>query len=110
MTEGGVHTKNPTWMLDDQLRQARIAKISRSNKGKPKTLEHRKHLSETRLGKYTQADNPFYGKTHSEETKAIISEKNSSRPVDMIDVTTGETLMHFKNLNDAGRYIVDVGL
>lgn len=110
LTQGGVHTKNPIWLLDDELRNARIQKIRESNTGKPKSLEHRKHLSEARIGKFTQSDNPFFGKTHSDETKRIISDKNSSRPVDMLDKCSEEVLLHFKNLNDAGRYIVESGL
>jgi len=37
------------------------------------TLEQRQKLSNSKKGKYTKKDNPFYGKHHSEETKEKIS-------------------------------------
>ena len=44
--------------------------MSLHRKGKPKSEEHKKKLSEARKGE----KNPFYGKTHSEETRKKWSE------------------------------------
>lgn len=110
LTEGGICTKNPIWSVDAELGKLRSSKISKAMKDRPKSAEHRKHLSEARIGKFTKESNPFYGKHHSDKTKQLISERNSSRPVDMIDTTTHEILKHFKNLDDAGRYVICCGL
>ena len=44
--------------------------ISKALKGKPKTVIHKKHLSESLKGE----KNPWYGKHHSDETKKKCSE------------------------------------
>lgn len=44
-------------------------KLSSILKGRPKTAEHRKHISESRKGKYTKEKNPFWGRKHTEEAK-----------------------------------------
>ena len=49
-------------------------RVSETHKGKIVTEETRKKQSQARKGKYCGEDNPFYGKHHSEETKARISE------------------------------------
>lgn len=43
-------------------------KVSAKMKGKPKTEEHRKHLSMAFKGKRTKENNSFYGKKHSKES------------------------------------------
>jgi hypothetical protein len=47
------------------------------NKGVPATEEQRKHQSETMLGRYLGEANPFFGKTHSAETRAKIAANTS---------------------------------
>lgn len=42
------------------------------------TEETKKKLSESHKGKQCGEDNPFYGKRHSDSTKAILREKTSS--------------------------------
>jgi hypothetical protein len=42
--------------------------------------EWKEKLSINRKGKQCGADNPFFGKTHSEETKRILSEKRKGKP------------------------------
>lgn len=46
--------------------------ISLALKGKKKSEEHKKHLSQARLGRFIGKDNPFFGKHHAKE----VNEKN----------------------------------
>ena len=43
-------------------------------KGKHRSVETRKRISESKKGKYTGEDNPMYGKHHSEEAKEKMRE------------------------------------
>jgi group I intron endonuclease len=58
-------------------------KISELHKGRKRTEEEKAHLSKLNKGrKGTQLfgpDNAFYGKTHSEETKKLLAEKQTGR-------------------------------
>jgi hypothetical protein len=57
-------------------------KMSDSRRGKPgvkRSEEAKKKQSEIMSGRYTGKNNPFYGKTHSEETKKKIIEANKNR-------------------------------
>lgn len=56
-----------------KLSKETIARISKSKKGVKFSKEHRKKLSEKTKGE----KNPFYGKTHSEETKKKISDNHA---------------------------------
>ena len=47
----------------------------------PLSEEAKEKLRETMTGRYDGENNPFYGKTHSEETKRIIREKNKVHSV-----------------------------
>ena len=49
------------------------------NKGKPKTEEHKKKMSEARKGKLVGEKNPMYGKHHSEETRKKLSEAKKGK-------------------------------
>jgi hypothetical protein len=58
----------PTWASThrDIATQKAVAAV----RGKAKTEEHRKKISESRMGRFTGEDNPFFGKHHSEATRA----------------------------------------
>jgi group I intron endonuclease len=58
----------PTWASLHPEEAA--AKNRAAMLGRPKTAEHRKRISESRLGRFTGPDNPFFGKHHSEATRA----------------------------------------
>ena len=62
------------------------------NFGKIFSEEHRKHISEARLGKFTGEDNPFFGKNHTEETKAKLSDIALKRPKLMVIDSEGVVL------------------
>ena len=49
------------------------------NKGKRLSAEHKQKLSDAKQGRYNGAKNPFYGKTHTDETKQKISETKRAR-------------------------------
>lgn len=51
-------------------------------KGKTHSEENKKRHSKFMKGRYTGDKNPFYGKQHSEETKKIISEKSGRIGID----------------------------
>lgn len=71
--------------------------------------EMREKISETLKGKYSGEKNPFYGKTHTEETKLIISEKGKLRPIDtyfqisvlQLNKQTGEIINKFPSISSA---------
>jgi group I intron endonuclease len=65
--------------MSESERKARGEKIRQYFRGRPKSDEHRKHLSISRTGKYTGRDNPFYGREHTEATKRKIGDKNRGR-------------------------------
>ena len=56
-----------------KLSKETIARISQSKKGRKLSEEHRQKISEKTKGE----NNPFYGKSHSEETKRKISENHA---------------------------------
>ena len=79
--------------------------------GKPKTEEHKKKLSE--LAKQRTGDkNPFYGRHHSEETKAILKERSTGRksvrniPIKCVD---GDFTKEFNSYMDASLWLMDNG-
>ena len=82
--------------------------ISEALKGVPKSIAHRKNLSAARLGKYTQTENGFFNKHHTDETKAILSETNSKK-IAMLN-SEGETLEVFSSLASAAKYLNDRGI
>lgn len=53
-----------------------------NRKGVTLSKETRKKLSQAAMGKYEGKDNPFYGKTHDEETRKLISKKLSDGRLD----------------------------
>ena len=51
------------------------------NKGIPMSDEQRQKIRQTMLGKYVGKSNPFYGKTHSDETKEKLRTANIGRKI-----------------------------
>lgn len=114
MTEGGNGTVG--YVFTDEAK----AKMSKAHKGHKFSKERNEHLrevmtgreykqewkdalSQSRLGRFTGQDNPFYGKHHSEATKQIVREKNSGDKVLQLDLE-GNIINEFFNLMDAGRW------
>lgn len=64
----------------------------------------RKHISESRMGKYTKFDNGFYGKHHSDFTKQHLRELKS-KPVGMYSLD-GELIQVFENGYVARDYLL----
>ena len=54
-------------------------KLSDTGKGKPKSEEAKKKMSEAKKDRYTGENNSFYGKHHSEEAKKKMSEANKGK-------------------------------
>lgn len=52
-------------------------------------------------------DNPFYGKTHSEETKQKLSnaQQDKKQKVAMLDINTEEVIYIFNSYSEAGKYL-----
>lgn len=50
-------------------------------------------------------NNPFKGKEHTEETKGVISHKNTKFAVIMIDKDTDKELMEFRNASEACEFL-----
>ncbi len=76
---------NPMWREDVREKvftEERNEKISNSLTGIPKTVEHRNNLSGEHNGMFGRNGelNPFYGKTHSTETKAKMREAKKGKP------------------------------
>jgi len=47
--------------------------------GKTHSNETKQSISNSRIGKYTGENNPFYGKSHSDKTKQLLSIKNTGK-------------------------------
>lgn len=64
----------------------------------------RKHLSESHKGKQCGEDNPFYGRHHTPEAKAIFSARNKGNTYAVRKrVTCVETNVTYDSVNDAYR-------
>ena len=50
-------------------------------KGKPKSEEHKKKMSEAKKDRYTGEKNPFYGRKHSEEAKEKMREVQKGKNI-----------------------------
>jgi group I intron endonuclease len=82
-------------------------KISTSRQGKIHDIETKVNISLTRQ----KENNPFYGKTHSDETKAIMSVYQSSRTKDpnpgisiIVLSSDKKVLLTFKSIRETARY------
>ena len=87
----------------------RAEKISFANKGKKKSLEHRRKLSEN-AKKRVGAKNPFYGKHHSEETKSVLHEANKLYVFKQYTVDTHELMNVFQDIDDICSYVLKQNL
>lgn len=94
--------EDPEWYRRECQRR------SDSLKGKPKSIEHRKKLSEI-ASKRVGPKNPFYGKHHSSEMKHILTLVNGL-PVYMLDKNTKEILCSFESAAQAGHYLQSLGV
>lgn len=85
---------------------ARVSGKNNPMYGKSPSDEWKRYFSHAFSGE----GNPFYGHHHSEETKLLLKEVQSdkAKPVDMIDINTGNIVKTFDSLNDARRYINEV--
>lgn len=88
-----------------------LERIGALNRGKHLSDSVKQKISQSRKGKYTKEDNPFYGKHHTEQTKnkirQIKKEHGILKPVIGINVKTGEQIT-FDSLTDAGRYCLEL--
>ena len=84
----------------------RAQKISYALKGVPKSAEHRKNLSASRMGKYTKEQNGFYGKHHTKESKQKMHDSSIKNFVLQIDLHTGQIIQIFDCVEDAAKYLI----
>lgn len=87
----------------------RAEKISFANKGKPKSVEHKRKLSECAKQRVGEK-NPFYGKHHKKETIMNNSIAHRKYVFIQIDLVTGLELNRFNSIQDVCKYIVDNNL
>lgn len=87
----------------------RAEKISFANKGKPKSEEHKRKLSECAKQRVGEK-NPFYGKHHKKETIMNNSIAHRKYVFIQIDLVTGLELNRFNSIQDVCKYIVDNNL
>ena len=94
------------WKTSTKLNSPeRNKKISNALINKPKSLEHRKKLSEFAKNR-TNSKNPFYGKHHSKKSKELVSNANSIS-VDMYDINMNY-IQTFKNAKIAAIYLQEL--
>lgn len=96
------------WKAHPEILEARNLKISNKLKGKVFSESHKRKLAEiahTRTGE----KNSFYGKHHTEESKAKMR-LNRGFPVNMCDKNTGEVIFTFDSVTDAARYLIEQGI
>lgn len=121
MTEGGggmagyKHTPEARRKISEKLKghvfpESRNKKIQEFMKNREYKQEWKEALSNARKGRFTGEDNPFFGRHHSDVTKSLISDANSKYAILQLDKDTYQVLHEFKNLNDAGRWVVNNGL
>lgn len=85
-----------------------IAKRSKSNTGKKRDEEFRRKMSEL-ASRRTGVKNPFYGRSHSEEIKRMLSERfkgkarRPPKPIIAKHIATGETIV-FKSRKEAEQH------
>ena len=100
--EAIMRNKNKIYTIE------RAMKISKSNKGVPKSLEHRKKLSEYRLKNrelYCGSNNAFYGKKHSDKSIEKMSYSHRKYSIIQLDKNTQEIINKFEDINKATQYV-----
>lgn len=117
LTDGGQgihgyhHTEETKRIIGEKVKQnankiytpERSQKISKANKGKKFSVEHKRKLSVIAQQR-TGDKNPFFGRTHTDETKHKSALK-LSKTYYQIDKITGEILNRFECPRDAAEYI-----
>ena len=118
MTEGGggmcgyKHTDASKIKISNSLTghvfpKSRNDKIKLSMTNRDYKPEWKLALRNSRLGRFTGEDNPFFGKHHSEETKSKVSAANTKHKIVQIDRITNEVLQTFNNARYAGEWVVN---
>lgn len=74
----GMYGRTHTEDTRKKLRECNLGRASK-RRGIPLSEEHRRKVSAARMGRFTGADNPFYGKRHTPETKRHLSELSYAR-------------------------------
>lgn len=97
----GIAISKSMWKINTP---ERTAKIIAAQKGRPFTLEHRQHISESCVGKRKGKENPFYGRKHTLETRQHMSEVKIKYYVQQVDLLTNEILNTFNSVEDAAKY------
>ena len=121
MTEGGDgmsgyrHTEECKAKISKTLQghkfpESRNHKIRQAMLGREYKPEWRDALSKSRKGRFAGANNSFYGKQHSADTKQKISDANSKHQILQYDLDTSEVLREFKNFCVAARWVIDNNL
>lgn len=75
----GMHGRTHTPEARAKMSAANKGRVHLHRRGVPLSEETRRKLRESRLGRFTGADNPFYGRTHSDKVKAALSSKAKER-------------------------------
>lgn len=74
--------------------------------GKSHSIETREMMSEIKIGKYLGEDNPFYGKTHNEETKKFLSNLYKNKLKKTIYATNDEgQVIEFNYLDEINEFL-----
>ena len=88
-----------------------ILKYAYSSEGYKHTLEAIKKISLAKKGKYTKENNSFYGKTHTEEVKELMSQvalkrikPNNAKPVFLKDLNNN-IIGDFKSITELSIYL-----
>jgi hypothetical protein len=77
LSEGQLGEKH--WNYGGHHKPETIEKMSKASKGRKMSPASRKKLSESRMGKYTGKNNPFFGKHHTPEMMAHLIEKRKQQ-------------------------------
>lgn len=118
MTAGGhgmagyKHTAVTKQKISDKSKGRKFSserneKIRRAMIGRDYKEEWRKSLSESRKGRFSGKDNPFYGKKHSDISKQAIGVANTKHSVLQLDIKTHEVLKKFNNIPSASRWLIE---
>lgn len=88
-----------------------ILKYAYSSEGYKHTLEAIQKMSLVKKGKFTKEDNSFYGKTHTEEVKELMSKTalkrtkpNNAKPVFLKDLNNN-IIGDFKSMTELSLYL-----